>query len=137
VIDEALRHAFPDFKQGDWSLRDDGDGPYIAAWRRVEPQPTPEEIEGYIADYKEAAAAVAYRLERMADYVAEIPEGPPGGIVAGFGDSIDALQQQVAIIDEAVRGLVADLPKAPAYDRFAKRVGAIKARHPKPSEDGQ
>lgn len=44
----ALLMLFPDAKEGDWLLQDDGEGPYIKELNRVEPQPTEAEIEAAI-----------------------------------------------------------------------------------------
>lgn len=45
-LDKALAQLFPGINfLYDVELRDDGDGPYIAAWNRPEPQPTPAELE--------------------------------------------------------------------------------------------
>jgi hypothetical protein len=40
-----LQHLFPSAAVGsDYTLRDDGDGPYIDAWNLPEPQPSPEDL---------------------------------------------------------------------------------------------
>lgn len=46
MLPVILSYLFPgiDFRR-DCALQDDGAGPYIAAWRLAQPQPTAEEIE--------------------------------------------------------------------------------------------
>jgi len=45
MLHQALLILFPDYKKGDWLIQDDGDGPYVKAWKRLEPEPTAAEIE--------------------------------------------------------------------------------------------
>ena len=40
-----LLSMFPDFKDGDWALKDDGEGPYILKWNRGEPPPLQDAID--------------------------------------------------------------------------------------------
>lgn len=45
----ALRVLYPDLDlAADVGIRDDGDGPYIAAWHRPEPQPTEAELRAVV-----------------------------------------------------------------------------------------
>ena len=41
----TLQHLFPDsIDRVDWSVVDDGDGPFIAEWNLPDAQPTPEQL---------------------------------------------------------------------------------------------
>jgi len=69
MIDVALKHLFPDidFLPGrDCDLVDDGKGPYIAAWRRAERQPTTQELEA-VLPVAQAALAAAEAARKAAD----------------------------------------------------------------------
>ena len=72
----SLLIIFPDFKEGDWTLQDDGNGPYIKAWNRLEPEPTDAEIEAARPAAEAAHAATQYRRDRVY---------PP------IGDQLDAM----------------------------------------------
>jgi len=61
----SLLIIFPDFKDGDWTLQDDGNGPYIKEWNRLEPQPTDAEIEAARPVAEAAHAATQYRRDRV------------------------------------------------------------------------
>ena len=52
----------------DFSLRDDGDGVYIAEWKSGSPQPTVAEIEAAEATYNAEWAAKDYARTRAAAY---------------------------------------------------------------------
>ncbi len=59
MIAEALWHMYPGIVlgprgEGDASIVDDGSGPYIAEWRKSEPQPTNDEIAHHYALYAKA-----------------------------------------------------------------------------------
>ena len=43
-MQDVLAYLFPGAKPGDWTLQDDGAGPYVAAWNRTEAQPTASQI---------------------------------------------------------------------------------------------
>jgi hypothetical protein len=65
MLSVAISHLFPsiDFTT-ECILVDDGTGPYIAAWNRPEPQPTPEEIEAAILPAKRAQVIEQINAER-------------------------------------------------------------------------
>lgn len=44
MLHGKLKKLFPDYKDGDWILVDEGNGPKIFRWNRQERQPTLEEI---------------------------------------------------------------------------------------------
>lgn len=49
---KGLAHLFPNARNlGDYVLRDDGAGAYIAAWYLPDPQPTPAQITAAIVAY--------------------------------------------------------------------------------------
>lgn len=63
-----LNHLFPVNAPGDWHLQNDGDGPYISAWNRVEPQPTEAQMLNAVpamlaADVKRSAANKIQAME--------------------------------------------------------------------------
>jgi hypothetical protein len=62
MLAKTLEYMFPgiDF-MSDCILQDDGDGPYIKAWRRAEKQPTQAEIEAAAPAAAAAAARAAIR----------------------------------------------------------------------------
>lgn len=54
-IVNALRHLYPNAEPlRDYVLRDDGGGPYIAAWSLPDPQPTLSELEAASTAYDAA-----------------------------------------------------------------------------------
>ena len=81
----SLLIIFPDFNEGDWTLQDDGNGPYIKAWNRSEPEPTDAEIEAARPAAEAARAATQYRRDRVY---------PP------IGDQLDDLFRQGAFSPE-------------------------------------
>ena len=44
MLHGKLKKLFPDYKDGDWILVDEGNGPKIFRWNRQEPQPALEDI---------------------------------------------------------------------------------------------
>ena len=86
MLSLALAHLFPGTKfsaGGDCELRDDGAGPYIAVWRRPEPQPTPEQIA---AAAKPAAIALMTERIRQDCERRQFTEGVPFGGVRWQSD---------------------------------------------------
>ena len=43
---QAVKHLYPELSDDDFSVKDDGNGPYILNWSSVLPQPTEEELSG-------------------------------------------------------------------------------------------
>jgi hypothetical protein len=71
----ALRHIFPDIDfDRDVTLQDDGNGPYIAAWRRPEPQPTDAEIAAAALPAAKAAKKAAIKQAARTRILARYPE---------------------------------------------------------------
>lgn len=72
---QSLRHMFPniDFER-DVILQDNGDGPYIAAWRRPEPQPTDAEIAAAALPAAKAAKRTEIKAAARAQILARYPE---------------------------------------------------------------
>lgn len=79
MVGAALAYLFPNGSQHDWVLQDDGEGPYIAAWRRPEPQPTQAEIE--------AAMLPAAKAQRIASINAECR----ARLIARYGDAYEQI----------------------------------------------
>ena len=69
MIRDYLLHLYPELTFGqdgeaaDCVLRDDGAGPYIAAWNRPEPQPTPEQIAAAMLPAAQAQMASRIRAD--------------------------------------------------------------------------
>jgi hypothetical protein len=45
---QAIKQLFPGIADSEFTLQDDGKGPYIARWDRPEPQPTAEELAAVV-----------------------------------------------------------------------------------------
>jgi hypothetical protein len=45
---QAIRFLFPGITDAEFSLRDDGAGPYIERWDRPEPKPTPGQLAAVV-----------------------------------------------------------------------------------------
>lgn len=61
MLTEALLHLFPNADPvRDWSVEAGPDGPFIRAWRRPEPQPTPEQIAAAMLP-----ASKAHRIQQI------------------------------------------------------------------------
>lgn len=113
MLYEAIKHLFPDAVAGvDFSLRDDGDGAYIATWEVDAPQPTPAKLK--------AAAAAAALLRESAVRRGEIQASldridlasarPLRAIVAGSATDedrarLEELDQQAAALRLELSGL--------------------------------
>ena len=41
---DAIKYLFPNIADSEFTLQDDGDGPYIKEWLYSQPQPTPEQL---------------------------------------------------------------------------------------------
>jgi len=51
----VIEHLRPGLRAAvDYVIQDDGSGPYIAAWRSLEPQPTPAELAAAESRRKDA-----------------------------------------------------------------------------------
>lgn len=46
----AIKHIYPNISDSEFSLQDDGAGPYIKTWAYSQPQPTQAEIDAAIAE---------------------------------------------------------------------------------------
>ena len=64
MIYEAILSLFPDIQPWQFSLRDDGDGPYISSWTYPAPQPTQAELNA-AATAVAAAARIAVAHARI------------------------------------------------------------------------
>lgn len=88
MVSAALSILFPGIMfgdTGDCELRDDGAGPYIAAWRRPEPQPTVAEIA--------AAFLPATKAQRIAQINAECRTR----LIARFGDAAEQVSRSIGV----------------------------------------
>ena len=77
----------------DYTLADDGAGPYIATWNRPEPQPTPEQIEA--ARHPAAVAIITERIKAERDR--RKFEGVPVG-EHRFHSDADSRTQQLGLV---------------------------------------
>lgn len=67
TLSDALTVLFPAADpRSAWDIRDDGDGPYIAAWHLPDSQPTPGQIAA-VTDAQVAAARVGRTVARAGD----------------------------------------------------------------------
>lgn len=67
TLSDALIVLFPDAEPlTSYTIRDDGNGPYIAEWNLPDPQPTPEQIAA-VTDEQVAAARVGRTVSRAGD----------------------------------------------------------------------
>lgn len=57
---DAIKSIYPDIQDSEFSVRDDGDGPYIDKWDYPQPEPTESAIAS--ADIQIAKAAVLARI---------------------------------------------------------------------------
>lgn len=48
-----IKHMFPNIKDEDFTLKDDGEGVYILEWKSSETQPTIEELDSYFQSHKD------------------------------------------------------------------------------------
>jgi hypothetical protein len=84
MLAAVLTHLYPGISfadGGDCTLQDDGAGPFIAAWRRPEPQPTTEQIEAArkpaaLALVTERIRAECERRQRTLGFLALIDGAP-------------------------------------------------------------
>lgn len=107
-------------------FRDTGDGPVPYTAEEEAARDAEEAAENArIAEALAALDATAYRRERKAAYVAELGQAPV--FDETVGDVLDTLIAQV----EAMR-LAAAVPRTTAFDAMMTKIGAIKARYPKP-----
>lgn len=60
----AIKHLFPGIQDAEFSLRDDGAGPYIERWNRPEPKPTPEQLAAVVVP--PAVPAIVSRFQARA-----------------------------------------------------------------------
>ena len=44
----AIKYLFPGIADSEFSLQDDGAGPYVERWDRPEPKPTPEQLAAVV-----------------------------------------------------------------------------------------
>ena len=82
-----LSYLFPDvdfFR--DCRLRDDGNGAYIAEWRRAEPQPTPAELVAAELPAAKAVYIAANRAECSRRIFERYPAGRQLSALAGLYD---------------------------------------------------
>ena len=83
MIAAALKHMFSgiDFER-EVILQDNGDGPYIAAWRRPEPQPTDAEIAAAALPAAKAAKKTEIKAAARAQILARYPEWQQANLLA-------------------------------------------------------
>jgi len=101
MLDISLRYLFPDidfFPGRDCDLVDDGKGPYIAAWRRQEKQPTLQELEAIFPVAKAAFDAEVTTKQTLENQQA-----------AGIIEAKRAYARMQAIIDGVDTATIAQL----------------------------
>lgn len=99
----AIHHRYPDaVPRIDFDLRDDGAGPYIAAWNLAGPMPTVDELATLALAAAKAAAWEAIKAERDRRKVGGV-KVPIDGADYWF-HSDDATRTQLGILDaKAIR----------------------------------
>lgn len=84
-INKGLRYLFPDGVPGtDWELDDQGAGPFIAIWRRAEPQPTNAQIDTAITAAIAAEQQAATDAQQARQALIAIAQGAVGVAVADW-----------------------------------------------------
>lgn len=73
MLYEIIKHIYPEITDNQFSLQDDGDGPYIKSWYYSQPQPTSEQITSAKADVerKLIANALEAAVDKFIDKVAK------------------------------------------------------------------
>ena len=103
----AIHRLYPNARPGlDFQVKKEGGKLAIAEWLLPTPQPTPEELEQAMAEYREEQQSQAYREAREAEY-------------PSIGDQLDALYK-------ARHGDASELAAIDA------RIAEVKGRHPRP-----
>ena len=64
----AIKHIYPELKDHQFLLQDDGEGAYIATWDSTRAQPTQEELEAAWTAVQAEREATAYIDQRKAEY---------------------------------------------------------------------
>jgi hypothetical protein len=83
MLNLALAQLFPGIDlEREVILQDDGNGPYIAAWRRPEPQPTPAEIAAAALPAAKAAKKREIKQAARARILARYPEWMQANLTA-------------------------------------------------------
>lgn len=127
MLANTLSYMFPGISflpgAGDCDLRDDGAGPYIAAWRRPEPQPTPAEITAATLPATKALRIEADRQEcrrRLVDHYGDALE--QGSRIGGFGYNAQAQANHATGVTATVAAsnVARDQINLPATDTVAK-----------------
>lgn len=102
-LSQAILHLHPDADPlRDFTVQDDGKGPFIAAWNLPAEKPTKEELATAWAARQEQEAGTEYRRLREAEY-------PP------ITDQLDAIWEGEA-----------------ATDAMRAKIKAVKDKYPKP-----
>ena len=107
---------------GDCDVIDRGDGPYIAAWRRPEPQPTPAELAAAELPAAKAAAIAANRAECSSRIFGRYPAGRQLSASFGLYDSANV----AAMVDWIAANVAAENIAADAIEA-ATTVQAVEA----------
>jgi hypothetical protein len=150
-LDKAILQLFPDVNfnfGGDVSLSDDGDGPYISAWNRPEPQPTPAELDAAWVAWeagqpaRDAAAQIlidAAAFEGLPEWAGYTTQEAIDAIHAAIGSGksaatmkadIDALPNTVAGMKTAFKALIDDVivPQRAIIEKMAKLIVYLRDR---------
>ena len=100
----------------------DGAGPYLAAWRHSDPQPTPAEIAAAELPAAKAAAIAANRAECSRRIFARYPAGRQLSALAGLYDSAN-----VATMTDWIASCIAAENTAADLIEAATTVAAVEA----------
>jgi len=84
-IANALRQLFPNSSPiSDYEIRDDGAGPYIAAWHLAQAQPTLAQLQAASDAYDAAQAAAASAASALRAQVIAIAQSAVGVSIANL-----------------------------------------------------
>ena len=99
-LPDILKYIYPSIVFGvDCHLQDDGAGPYIAQWRRPEPQPTPAELAAAELPASRQFAVAANRSECSRRIYERYPAGRQLSALAGLYDlaNVAAMHEWIAL----------------------------------------
>lgn len=93
-VNLGLKWLFPAGQAGtDWTLQDDGAGPFIASWNRAEPQPNDAQIDAAIAAAKAAAQQAETDAVALKQAVQNLAQSAVGVVI----DQLTAAQRNALI----------------------------------------
>ena len=129
MVSRAIEFLFPGITfgpRGQCVVADDGVGPYIAAWRRPEPQPTPAELAAAELPAAKAQRIAANRAECSSRIYARYPAGRQSSVALGIYSGAEA-EAQAQILKDWISDLVAAENSAADLIEAAQSVAAVEA----------